>query len=103
MESLAGGELELRNVEDFIDPNTGKASLSFTCDGHDVSWPIKVKDDWLDGDVLSRFAQLLKAKQSTKRFTYCSFEGQDCLIGCATPDQLALLRKETGLKFEWFE
>jgi hypothetical protein len=103
METLAGGELELRNVEDFIDPHNGKASLSFTSDGENVSWPIKVKDDWLDGDVLSKFAQLLEAKQASKRFTYCSFEGQDCLIGCSTPEQLALLRKETGLKFKWLD
>jgi len=36
-----------------------------------------------------------------KRFTYLDLGGQDCLIGCCTPRQLASLNKNTGLNFEW--
>jgi hypothetical protein len=33
--------------------------------------------------------------------SYHRLQGQDCLIGCSTPEQLSRLRKETGLDFQW--
>jgi len=47
------------------------------------------------------FAQLLAQQRTDKRFTYLDLGGQDCLIGCCTPSQLANLNKNTELNFEW--
>lgn len=103
MDALSGGALELRDVKDYIDLEKNRSSLSFALDGQHISWSPKVNDDWLDENILSQFAELLRKKQMGKRFTYCGLFGQDCLIGCATPEQLALLRKHTGLKFDWLK
>jgi hypothetical protein len=103
MAKLSGGTLDLRDVKDHIDSDNEKASLWFTVDGRSVSWSPKVNDDWLDEKIMSNFAELLTQLQVGKRFTYYGLFGQDCLIGCATPEQLALLRKETGLKFDWLK
>jgi hypothetical protein len=60
-----------------------------------------VQEDWLDPQVMSNFAALLEDQDTEKRFTYLDLPGRECLIGCATPEQLAALRKTTGLDFEW--
>lgn len=51
--------------------------------------------------ILSRLAQLLESWQAGRRFTYIGLKGQDCLIGCATPKQLDMQAKTTGLEVEW--
>jgi hypothetical protein len=103
MESLAGDDLKLQDVRDSIDIDDETASLTFVVDGRAVSWSPRVKSDWIDESIMTKFAQLLEEKRTGKRFTYCSLFGQDCLVGCATPEQLALLKKETGMKFDWLK
>jgi hypothetical protein len=61
----------------------------------------KVDDDWVDPYIFPRFTELLVVRNAGKRFTYIDLGGQDCLIGCATPGQRALLESKTGLKVDW--
>jgi hypothetical protein len=98
---LAGDFLRLEDVRDRVDNDEEIASLSFTFDGQKIEWAPKVNEDWVDERILSNFAELLNRKKAPRRFTYCGLFGQDCLIGCATPEQLDALRKATGLKFVW--
>lgn len=101
MSTLAQGELPLRNIDDRVDFEEGVAWLSFTLDDQPHKWPLKVDDDWVDPALFDRFAELLASRKSGKRFTYINLGGQDCLIGCATPEQRACLAARTGLKVEW--
>ena len=98
---LAEGALPLENIEDFVDIDNGVAWLSFVLDGQDYKWTATVQDDWVDPKILSRFAELLEAGNAGRRFTYFDLLGQDCLIGCSTPQQRAWLEAETGLKVQW--
>jgi len=78
---LAGGDLPLESVEDRVDAEGGKAWLSFRLDGRPIKWDLRLDDDWVDPTVFSRFASLLAARGTGKRFTYLDLGGQDCLIG----------------------
>ena len=103
MALLAGDALKLQSLEDRVDIEQGRASLSFILEGQRIVWSPEVKDDWIDARILSNFVELLDRQKTSKRFTYIDTGGQDCLIGCAIPEQFNLLRKATGLKVEWLK
>ncbi len=101
MATLAGDALPLDAVSDEFDWRQGVAWLGFTLRGHESRWPAKIEERWIDPNILSRFVALLEAQPTDRRFTGLDLGGQDCLIGCATGEQFAALRKLTGLEFEW--
>jgi hypothetical protein len=98
---LAGDDLPLLDIEDFVDVEQGKASLSFKLDGQQYDWQCDVEDDWVDPKVLTRFADVLEDRDTGRRFTYVDLEGQDCLIGCSTNEQRKKLADTSGLKVTW--
>ncbi|HEY6186876.1 MAG TPA: WGR domain-containing protein, partial [Pyrinomonadaceae bacterium] len=101
MEELAGGDLPLEAVEDYVDVEEGRAWMSFSLDSQNYKWELKVEDDWVDTRVFGEFDALLRGRHLNKRFTYLNLGGQDCLIGCSTPEQLEKLRTMSGLNFRW--
>jgi hypothetical protein len=98
---LSKGDLPIENVRDHVDVEGGEAWVSFTLDGRPYQWEAEVKDDWVDPDVLSKFAELLKSLNTGRRFTYVDLHGQDCLIGCSTDEQRRALAAATGLEVVW--
>ncbi len=101
MRELAKGDLPMINIRDHVDLEAGQAWLEFEIDGQVLHWDAEVQDDWVDTRILSRFAELLFERYAERRFTYLDLDGQDCLLGSSTPDQLAAIRKQTGCKFQW--
>jgi hypothetical protein len=101
MVELAQGDLPLENIEDVVDLEEGEAWLSFSLDGKAYKWTAKVDDGWVDPSIPPRFDELLAYRKSDRRFTYVNLGGQDCLIGCATPEQRASLKARTGLQVLW--
>ena len=101
MEELAGGDLPLEKIEDYVDIEEAKAWLAFRLDHQDYKWVLEVDNDWVDQRVFSEFVSLLRGRQTNKRFTYLDLGGQDCLIGCSAPEQLEKLRATTRLDFQW--
>ena len=101
MEELAGGALPFEGIEDFVDVEAGTAWLAFKLDGRDYKWEFEVDNDWVDTRIFDEFDALLRERQLQKRFTYLDLGGQDCLIGCSTPEQLEKLAATTGLGFRW--
>ena len=101
MTMLAGKALPIENVHDEFDLRRGVAWLSFTLRGEDFRWPAKIEELWIDPNILSRFAALLEGQETSLRYICLDLGGQDCLISCATDEQLAALRRRTGLSFEW--
>lgn len=101
MSLLAGNDLPIENLEDYVDLEQQRASLSFTLNGEKITWSPVVNRDWIDQIILSYFARLLDQQKTSARYTYLDLRGQDCLIGYATAERLASLRKATGLNFEW--
>ena len=101
MAMLAAEALPLQSVRDEFDLGRGVAWLSFTLHGEEFRWPAKIEEHWIDPLILSRFAQLLEAQPTRRRYSCLDLGGQDCLLGCATEAQFSALRKRTGLAFEW--
>jgi hypothetical protein len=103
MGDLAQGELKIENIRDHVDHENGDAWLAFELRGEAIEWHARVKDDWIDPEILSNFCALLAAQQGSRRYTFFDLKGQDCIIGCATEDELRCLRKLTGMNFTWLE
>jgi hypothetical protein len=101
MAGLTGGALPIDAVHDEFDWRQGVAWLHFRLRGRESRWPAKIEERWIDANILSRFVGLLAEQDSELRFTGLDLGGQDCLVGCATPEQFADLCKQTGLDFEW--
>jgi len=101
MAALAADALPIESAHDEFDLRRGVAWLSFTLRGKEFRWPAKIEERWIDPMILSRFAALLETQETDRRYTCLDLGGQDCLLGCATDEQFAALRKRTGLAFEW--
>ena len=101
MATLATDALPIESVRDEFDFGRGVAWLSFTLRGEQFRWPAKIEERWIDPLVLSRFAALIEAQLTDRRYTCLDLGGQDCLLGCAAEAQFSVLRKRTGLAFEW--
>ena len=99
LQALAKGDLPLEKPSDYFGPT--ETWLSFRLDGRVYRWQAQMDDAWIDGQVLSAFAQLLRTRGSARRFTYSNLGGQECLIGCATPEQLDALNALGGPRFVW--
>jgi hypothetical protein len=99
--AMAGSDLPLTNIADHVDVQEESAWVEFDLDGQRIHWDAKVENDWIDATILSRFAELMAKRKAGRRFTYCDLKGQDCLIGCCSPQQLQMLRSKTGLNFTW--
>jgi hypothetical protein len=99
MATLAQGDLPLENIEDHVED--GEVWLAFSMNGQQYKWNAKFDGDWVDPSIPPRFDELLGARNSTRRFTYINLGGQDCLIGCATPEERAELEANVGLQVLW--
>jgi len=101
MAALAGDDLPISDIHDEFDWASGLVWLTFRLRDAEIAWPARLREHWIDPSIFSRFAALLEAQDTTKRFTYLDLGGQDALIGCATPTQFTGMRRRTGLRFEW--
>jgi len=110
MRDLAQGDLPIENIHDHFDRENGDAWLAFElktpADERNVErleWHARVKENWIDPEILTNFCALLKAQQTARGYTFFDLKGKDCLIGCATEEQLRELRRMTGMNFTWLE
>jgi hypothetical protein len=102
MAALTQGALAISGIQDHVDVENGIAWLSFRLDDELIRWDLVVDDDWVDSQVFDRFAALLAHTGSPRRYRCFDLQGQDLLIGCATPEEKEKLERETNLEVEWF-
>ncbi len=130
MRDLAEGDLPIENIRDHFDRENGDAWVAFELatplneksvewgtqlgtpfaareaeDGAPgtIEWHARVKEKWIDPEILSNFCALLKSRKTARGYTFFDLKGKDCLIGCATEEQLRELRRMTGMNFTWLE
>src|SRR5262249_43909576 len=101
MRALAHPYLPLKNIRARFDQPKGKGYLSFQLGRKKLTWTVQLNNDWVDDSVFGRFALLLASRESPKWFTFHYLHGQDCLIGCATPEQVQQLKARTKVWFAW--
>lgn len=103
MRALSQGDLPIESIHDHFDRANGDAWVAFDLCGERIEWHARVKENWIDPEILANFCALLKAQNTTRRYSYCDLKGSNCIIGCATEDELRRLRKMTGMNFTWLE
>ena len=115
MRDLAEGDLPIGDIRDHFDRENGDAWVAFELKTplnetnvewgtrEKVEWHARVKEKWIDPEMLSNFCALLKGQNTARGYTYFDLKGKDCLIGCATEEQLRELRRMTGMNFTWLE
>ncbi len=103
LRALANSDLPIESIEDHFDRANGDAWIAFDLRGERIEWHARVKENWIDPEILANFCALLKAQNGARRYTYCDLKGSNCIIGCATEDELRRLRKMTGMNFTWLE
>jgi hypothetical protein len=100
---ITNGDLTFENLEDYVDIEEGKAWISFTCNGDNYKWDLKVDDDWADGDLFDK-VQALTGKYKTKgKFTYFNTGGQDFVLGYHTKEELEEIKNATELNIVWLK
>ena len=98
---ITRGEIRFENVKDYVDVEQGVAWVSFTLQGKQYKWNLKVEDDWADPELFTKVSQLPTTLKTKGRYTYFSTGGQDMVIGYETPESRDAIIKATGLKIEW--
>ncbi len=100
---ITNGDLVFENLQDYVDIEENKAWVSFTCNGDNYKWDLKVDDDWADGDLFDKVQALADNYQTKGRFTYFNTGGQDFVLGYHTEDELYSIRQKTGLEIVWLK
>ena len=94
---ITNGDIIFENLKDYVDIEEGKAWVSFTCNGDDFKWDLKVDDDWADGDLFDKVQALTEKYKTKGKFTYFNTGGQDFVLGYYNPEELEKIKKATGL------
>lgn len=100
---ITNGELQFKELKDFVDLEAEIAWVSFICNGDPYKWKLKVDGDWADGSLFDRVQALTINYQTSGKFTFFNSGGQDFVLGYCTPEQLEQIRKETGLEILWLK
>lgn len=100
---ISRGELRFVNLKDYVDVEEEKAWVSFSINGDDYKWNLKVDDDWVDETLFTKIVELTNKYKTKGKFTYFNTGGQDLVIGYETPEGRDEITKATGLKIEWLE
>lgn len=101
LRDLSSGSLPLDDVEQETDEDERLVRLRVRVDTRVHEWAFHTHDQWLDPTLLTRVAQLQRARGPQKCYSYADLGPQGCLVGCFTAPQLYLLRNGTGLGWRW--
>ena len=61
LELMTNFALELANIKDFVNIDTGVAWVEFMYRGEQIHWDAEVEDDWMDPYLIVKYDELLKA------------------------------------------
>ena len=101
LERITRGNLKFENVKDYVDIEEEEAWVSFTFNGKDYKWDLKVDNDWADIDLFSKIVNLTENNKFKGQYTYFDTEDQNAVIGFETSESLKQIKDKTGLKIEW--
>jgi hypothetical protein len=100
---ITNEDLMFENIKDYVDLEEGKAWVSFTCNGDNYKWNLKVDDDWADGNLFDKVQDLTVKYKTKGKFTFFNTGGQDFVLGYSTPEELEKIKSATGLDIVWLK
>ncbi len=96
---MTRGDFRCEQIRDYVDVDAGIAWMELTCDGQTERLDLKVDNDWTDGKIFTYLQDRLIQTGSNRRYAAQSL-GQDMLLVCLSPGDLARLNRVTGMRFE---
>ncbi|NIK93635.1 hypothetical protein GZ212_15855 [Mangrovimonas sp. CR14] len=101
LERITRGELVFTDVKDYVDIEEEKAWVSFTFNGQNYKWDLKIDNDWVDPNVFLKISELTQEHKTKGKYTVFETGGQDIVIGFESPESLKEIKNKTGLKISW--
>jgi hypothetical protein len=99
---LAGGDLKVEGVRDYVDLEQEIAWIELSIDGgQSRRVDLKVNNDWADPRIFHKFQEWLGETGSARRLAAQGL-GQDALLICKQPEQIEMINRATGLRFKVF-
>jgi hypothetical protein len=90
LERMTRAALRLANITDYVDVEEEVAWVEFDHAGKRVHWDFTITDDWLDGEVLTKYDALLgAAKSPTRLYIDSANYGQVAFLAAFDPAQKA--------------
>ena len=98
LSGLTGGEIVFDAIRDHVDVEARVAWAEVDRGGDTQHLTFEVYNDWADARVLEWFQRTLTDAGSRRRFARHDL-GQDELVICKTPEDIAAVNRVTGLQF----
>lgn len=104
LERMTGGALKASGITDHVDVEEGEAWLEFDVAGEREHWDFRVEDDWMDPELIARYAALL-AKSGSRLQLYSNERdyGQVAFFGAFTPAEKSAFDALTSIKLTLVE
>jgi hypothetical protein len=96
---LAGGDLKVEGVRDYVDVESKIAWIELSIDGQSQRVDLKVDNDWVDSKIFDKLQEWLDETGSGRRYAAQGL-GQDLLLICKQPEQIKMINRATGLRFK---
>ena len=99
LERMTGGALQLSGIADYVVIDEEKAWVEFDRGGQRTHWDLRIQDDWLDEQVLRRYAALLATSGSPIRLYINETDyGQTAFLGAFTAEEKAAFEKLSPIR-----
>lgn len=87
LERMTGRALNLSSIKDHVDLDAREAWVAFDLAGMRTRWDLRVEDDWLDPQVLTKYDSLLEASGAAVRLYINQHDyGQSAFLGAFRPE-----------------
>jgi hypothetical protein len=96
---LTGGDLKPEGLRDYVDVDKEVAWVGLSTAGRTERVDLKVDNDWVDPKIFAKLGEWLDETGSRRRFASQGL-GQDLLLICKQPEQIATINRATGLRFK---
>ncbi len=96
---LTGGDLKFEGVRDYVDVEKEIAWVEVSTNGRSDRIDLKIDNDWVDPKIFAKLQDWLDQAGSGRRFAVQGL-GQDVLLICKQPEQIRMINRATGLRFD---
>jgi hypothetical protein len=96
---LTGGDLKFEGVRDYVDVEKEIAWVEVSTNGRSDRIDLKIDNDWVDPKIFAKLQDWLDQAGSGRRFAVQGL-GQDVLLICKQPEQIRMINRASGLRFD---
>lgn len=102
LKRISKGQLNIENIQDYVDIENEKAWVSFDFKGRSYKWDLRIDNDWVDGELFDKIQEVNSENKNTKKFTVYVL-GQDAIIGYMNDNEIFEFKKTTKIELKYLE